>query len=1030
MEAVLHEQRTKRTPHPLFGLLCIMCSLLLGQMAYGQETGTIAGTVTSEVTGEPMPGVNVTLVGTQMGAATNTDGQYEISGVPAGSYTVRASFVGFGDESEEGVDVQAGQTTTVDLVMQPQAAGLDEIVVVGYGTQQRKDLTGSVSSINVTEEIEDLTVTNIGQLLQGHVPGVSAGVATEADGSAGGLLVRGPNSITGGTDPLIVVDGVPYDGSLQDINPQDVESVDVLKGASAAAVYGASAASGVIEITTKTGTTPEPTINFKSSIGVATRGRYVEPYGVEEYIRYKQDAIVRRNPDAPDQFYTNPNNLPEDMTVEEWQELGGGSEQDPTKTWLSRIGLAENEIQNYLDGKSINWADQVVRNAALRQNYNLSISGQPEAASYYLSLNYVDNEAEVYGDRFRVVRGRANVSSNVTDWLKLGVKSQYAHRNDGFLGASANEAEEVSPLGDRYEEDGTLKWYPHGDDAGTNPFLYTTESGRRYEVTSDNLIVNLQANVFLPFGFDLTTRWANDLDFDRNYLFNPSTTPFGEPSGEARRIEETNYRWQLDNILKWDRTFADIHEFETTFLFNVEVEKYRYSWLRNENFPIETLGYSGLPVGSNPTVNSNDTRATGTALLGRINYRLLDRYLLTASYRRDGYSAFGQNRPYAYFPSLALAWRLSEEPFFNVGPISNLKLRASWGKNGNRSIGTYRALQRLGTNKYIYSGQTVTGIYISNLPNRNLKWERTTQYNAGLDFGLFDGRLSGTIDAYYMSTSDLLLDRQLPDITSFSNIITNLGEITNRGIEVSLQSANIQRENLGWNSTLTFSMNRNEIKELYGTGEDDRQNGWFIGHSLDAVYDYEVVGVWQEDQAEEAAIYGKEPGDFRLRDVNGDSVLTPIEDKVFLGHTEPRYQFGFNNVVRFHDFRVSALLTSHLGQLMTNNWRKHTSWTIGRLNQLDYPYWTPENPTNEWARLNSNDNPGFSYWEDASFLRLQNLSVSYLIPERFTGPIGGDGLRVFFNARNVFVLTGYDGEDPETGGNTPRLYSLGVNVTL
>lgn len=1030
MEVLLKKQHLRLGRQLLFIVLFTAALLSAHTAAYGQDVGTIAGTVVSEVTGDPLPGVNVMVVDTQMGAATNNDGQFEISNVPPGTYSVRASFVGFGDRIKEGVEVQEGQTTSLTFAMQLQAAGLDEVVVVGYGTQQRKDLTGSVASINAGEMAEDLNVTNVGQLLQGHIPGISAGVATEADGSPGNLQVRGSNSITAGTNPLVVVDGVPYDGPLQDINPEDIASIDVLKGASAAAVYGASSASGVIEVTTKNGSTPAPTVRFKSSYGVATRGRYVEPYGPEEYIRYKQDAITRRNPDVPDNFYTNPNNLPDGVTQQEWLEMSSGSEKDPMKTWLSRIGLSENEIDNYMANRSIDWADQVVRRAARRQNYNISISGKPEVVSYYFSMGYTDNEAEVYGDRFRAIRGRANLSSTVTDWMEVGLKSQYAHRNEGFLGASASQAERVSPLGDKYAEDGTLTWYPHGDNAARNPFLYTKESGREHEAVSSNLIANLHARFFLPFGFNFTTRWANDLDFDRNFLFNPSTTPFGQPEGRARRIEQSNYRWQFDNILKWNQRFADLHEVETTFLFNVEAENYRYTSARNESFPLETLGYSGLPVGSNPTVNSNDTRSTGTALLGRLNYRLLDRYLLTASYRRDGYSAFGQNRPYAYFPSLALAWRVSEEPFFNVAPISNLKLRTSWGKNGNRSIGTYRALQRLGTNKYIYGGETVTGIWLSNLPNHDLKWERTTQYNAGLDLGLFNGRFSGTVDAYYMSTSDLLLNRQLPDITSFSSVITNLGEVVNQGVEVTLESANLQSEAVSWNSTLTFSMNRNTIKELYGTGENDRQNGWFLGHSLDAIYDYEVVGVWQQDQTDEAAKYGKEPGDFRLRDVNGDGELTPVEDKVFLGHTKPRYRFGLNNVLRLRNFKVSALLTSHLGQQRPHNWHKHTSWTIGRLNQLDYPYWTSENPVNRWARLNSNDSPGFNYWEKSSFVRLQNLSVSYQLPQRYVGSLDGNSFQVFFNARNVFVLTGFDGRDPETGGNTPRLYSLGINMSF
>ena len=993
------------------------------------QTGTITGTVTDSLTGEPLPGVNVVLEGTTQGAATSADGQYTISEVEAGTYTVTATFIGYDSESRAGVRVRDGDDTVVDFALGQTQMGLDELVVVGYGTQQRRNLTGSVGSINAAEQVETQPVTSAGQLLQGRVPGLNAGVATGTQGETN-LQVRGQNSIQAGNNPLIVVDGMRYQGSLSDINPSDIQSIDVLKGASAAAVYGASAAAGVVEVTTKTGTTPEPTVQFRSSLGMATPGNITRPYEPEAYVRMRRDMAIRQFPDQPEHYYADPRNLPSGITLEEWEGLGtGGGE--PVRIWLGRLGLAANEIQNYMEGGAIDWHDQVYRDAALRQNYNISVSGNPEAVSYYLSLGYTDNEGQVVGDRFQTVRARANVSSTVTDWLEVSLKSQYANRNEGYLEANDEYVQYASPYGDMYAEDGTLNWYPHGDVAAYNPFLWTTQSGRGYEWQSNSLLGNLSAEVSLPYGLDFQVRWTNDLNFRRAYNFIPSTVPQGEPAGRASRGERTDYRWQIDNILTWDQTFAGIHAFDATFLFNAEAENIWNTTANSDQFPLENLGYGGLPLGTSPTVENDDLRATGTALMGRLNYRLLDRYLVTVSLRRDGYSAFGQSHPHAYFPSAAFAWRLSEEPFFDVDPVSNLKLRLSWGRNGNRDIGTYAALQRLNTVTYPYGTELATGISAANLPNPGLQWESTSQYNAGLDFGLLDGRLSGSLDAYYMSTENLLLNRSLPEITGYANVISNLGEVVNRGIELSLTSSNVQREQFAWNSTLNFSLNRNEIKALYGDGEDDRQNGWFIGHSLSEIYDYEILGVWQEGEAEEAAVYGKEPGDFKLRDVNDDGALTPVEDRTFQGYTDPRFRVSLINEVNYRRFTASALLNAHIGQYAAHNAHLHTGWQYGRANQLDYPYWTPENPTNEWARLSSvGDAPVFNYWERTSFLRLQNLSVSYEVPERLTDRVSAQSLRLFLNAQNVFTLTGFEGADPETQELTPRLYSVGLNLSF
>jgi len=993
-------------------ILAVLFSVCAPMGSLAQNTGTIAGTVIDSTSGDALPGVNVVVVDTQTGAATSPQGRFEID-IQPGTYDLRTSFLGYEEEVRRSVEVDAGQTTTVDFALTRGQMGLDEVVVVGYGTQERQDVTASIGSIEEVDEIaESGTFTTVGQLLQGQEPGLQAGIATTADGRTS-FQVRGLTSLSAGTDPLIVTDGTPFYGDLADINPNNIESVDVLKGASAAAAYGASAANGVIEIRTKQGTgTSKPTVSFNASTQLATSGQVVEPYGPEEYVRYKAAHLRSQNPADAAEF------TPPDGTVRDQE-------------FLQRIGLEPNEIQNFLDGNTVDWWDQVNRSAALRQQYNVSVSGNPENFQYYTSVGYTANEAQVIGDRFETIRARLNLSAEPTDWIEVGINSRYSRRDEGFLGASLGEAFDVSPLGGKFNEDGSLTFFPHNDKLAINPFLFLSRTGRDLEALNHNLNGTLFGELSLPYGFSFRTSWNSDYQLNQTYFFNPSLEPLAGANAEAERSESNDHRWHFTNRLTWNRTFADMHEVEATLLYQVEARNFRSTVAENDGFALETLGFGNLGGGENPTVSSNDLRSTATGAMARVHYGLLDRYLLTATYRRDGYSAFGTENPFAYFPSVSLGWRASEESFLDLESINNLKLRLSWGVNGNRSIGTYSALQRLSTNNYQYEGQTVTGIFAENLPNRGLQWEETTQYNVGLDFGLFQGRVSGAIDAYYSVTENLILNRTLPDVTSFPNITTNLGQVDNRGIEVSLSTVNVSTETYNWESTLNFSLNRNEIVELFGDGEDNFENQWFLGKSIHRIWDYETQGIYGMDDAEEAEIYGKEPGDFRLRDVNGDSTLTPREDKTFQGYTEPRYRVSMRNQFTYQNFTLSAFLNAHIGWDRSHGWHKHTGFAYGRFNRPNYPYWTRENPNEEFARLGSDTRPGFNYWENATFVRLQNLSLSYQVPSGLASRVAAQNINVYLNAQNVAVITGYDGNDPETGSlTTPRLYSIGLNMTF
>lgn len=1019
--------------NPNFIILLIFV-VLCAQTTFGQNTIEVSGQITTPG-GEPIPFVNVIVKGTSRGTSADIDGHYSIAA--ASDAVLVFSFLGF--ETQE---VGVNNRTTIDVALMEDMAQLDEVVVIGYGTQKREDLTGSIASVNA-EELETQTVNSLTEMLRGRVAGFNTSIGTSAKGGAG-FEIRGRTSIQASNTPLIVIDGMIYYGDIADINPNDIASIDVLKDASAAAVYGARAAAGVVIITTKKGKSEKPLISYNSTVGLAQVGRSVRPRSPEGYLQQRRDVATRQNPNAPEGYYFSPENLPGGLSLDQWRAYDDETSGGDSELWLGRLGLAENEITNYLNGKTINWFDEVYR-TGLRNDHNLSISGSGEKINYYVSLGYVDNEGIVYGDGYQNFRSRINLDADISEFLRFGVNAQFASRDQSSLSASNFAVRYSSPYGDKYEEDGSLKWYPNNDTQVPNPFLYSDERIDN-KLINQNILANLFMEIELPFGFKYRANWTNRLAYQQDYTFVPSTLPSGLPAGRGNRVDGKSHFWMIDNILSWNKSFGS-HDFDVTFLYNVEKEQNWESRMSNENFlPNENLGYSGLHVGTNPTIAVNDGVVTGDALMGRLNYSLLDRYLVTLSLRRDGYSAFGVENPRAYFPAAAFAWRLSEEEFFKSNAINNLKIRLSYGVNGNREIGGYSALSRLNTTKYIYGNNTYTGVWTDNLANNSLRWERTSAYNAGIDFGLFEDKLSGNVDAYYMSTDGLLLQRSLPGIIGYTSVWANLGEVTNKGLEVALNSVNIQKTNFQWNSTLIFSLNRNEIKSLYGDMEDildedgnvigqresdDRSNNWFIGEALDRIYDYEVIGIWQVGEEEEAAVYGKEPGDFRLRDVNDDGVLLPEDDKVFQGYTKPRYRLSLlNDFKLMKNIGVSFLFTANLDYWGANNSHHNSDYRFNRANNYDYPYWTPENPINDWARLDSRVNPGFGYYVDRSFIKLQNVSLSYNFSEELINKLNLQRAQVFINGQNLFSITKWDAWDPETNAATPTLFSAGINLSL
>ena len=1010
----------------------------------------ITGTVTDE-NGEPLPGVTVSIKGASQGTVTNANGAYSLSVLDTDAILV-FSFVGYATQ-----EMIVGSQRAIDVMLGEAARELEEVVVIGYGTAKRRDLTGATGRINAAD-IKNKPSNNVMDFLRGTVAGFNSNMATSAKGG-GSMEIRGQTSIKALNDPLIVLDGVIYNGELADINPADIESIDVLKDGSSAAVYGTRAAAGVLAITTKRGVSEKPVIDVNASWGISTLTKLQPVYSPQGYITMRGDAMrSNANFSHPEWYYRDPYFAPPGVTDEQYLD---GQTLDLMTVYLQhRLNFGPTEQRNYYAGKTIDWMDAIFRNG-LRQDYNVGVGGKSKMVNYYFSLGYLNNQGIVVGDKYENIRSRLNLSIDVTDWLQVGTNLQFANRDQGTNPVSVSQGVGGSPYGSIYEEDGNhMKQTTNDDNVGTNPFIVNDNEkmDRR-----DNLTANLFAKIKLPLGIKYQMTFNQWFNFRKTYTFYPSKAYLDGNKNEvltqsnADRTEGSGRSWQVDNIFSWDKTIANIHRFDVTFLVNAEKSQ---TWLLTarafEFEPSDGLGFHGMGMGDPSKLfisENNDTYSTGNAMMGRINYILMDRYLLTASYRRDGFSAFGKNHPYAYFPAVAAAWILSEESFMKKATWLNYaKLRLSYGINGNRDIGIYSALAQVGYGKVIIDGEPAIRIFSNTLPNYDLRWEKTTAYNAGFEFSIFNSVLSGSIDGYMMSTKDLLMEKRLPPVTAYDLVMTNLGEITNKGMEVTLNSTNIKTENLNWRSTLIFSFNRNQLKHLddgakqnvlddkgnvIGQREaDNDQNHWYIGHALDQIYDYKLIGVWQEDESEEAKKYGLVPGDMKLQDFKNyegrSEYVRSDEDRVFQGYTKPRYRLGLRNDVTFlKNFNLSVFMRADLGHYSTNNYYIDGGDFPHRINTYKLEYWTPENPINTAGRLRSGFSPRFNYYVKSSYFRVQDVSLSYTLPANILSAVHLQSARVFLNMNNLLTITSKRiFWDPETYGPTPRIFSFGINVTL
>jgi len=990
-----------------------------------QQQKKISGKVIDN-TGAPLPGVTIVLQGTTKGTITDIDGNYTFTEIPENAI-LQFSFIGMKTQ-----EVAVGSKSTINITLAEDAIGIDEVVAIGYGTARRSDVTGSVASVDYDEKSLQSNI-NVLQALAGASAGINVGQTGEAGGDPS-FSIRGKTSLSASDSPLIVLDGIIYNGSMADISTNDIKSVDILKDASAAAVYGSRSANGVVLITTKKGNSEKPTINFDMY------------YGYQDITNNSMEVM------NADQYAVRLTDYYYQQSLYSWYKTGPTSsigrpvQPDVTnRTVVASTLRSEEEKANYIAGNEIDWVDEVMQTAPI-QNYNLSYSGRTDRTNYYISSSYSSQDGVLKNDDFSRVTVRSNIESQVTDWLKLGANTAYSYRDYSGLAADLNEAREASPLADNKFDSGDYDLYLTGESYMVNPLmnLYIDNS----DIRNDLFMVG-SAKIEVPFvkGLSFDINYSNTYNARSNFTFWPTKTVSGSSNnGQGRKDHIEERDWIQNNIANYMRTFGD-HNITATLLYSREHSQQNSSRLEASGFENQALGYNGMGFGTLSTVSTTENGGTweqdGISYMGRASYSYKSRYFVTGTIRRDGYSGFGSNNKFANFPSVSLGWVLSDEPFLKGKNFPYLKLRTSYGVNGNQGLGRYKSFSTMNTSSYIYGSTTSIGVYPSDaLGNNDLKWEKTTSFNLGLDFAFFNQRISGSIDAYNANTNDVLVQRTLPASSGYETVYENIGKLNNKGLELMLNTVNIRQNDLKWTSNLTFSINRNKIKTLYGGSNDyDIGNEWFVGESISANYDYEMAGgVWTEEELYQGKTLDSwYPGQFKYVDQNGDGVISPDSDRKVVNYEDPNFRFSINNSVSYKQFTLNVLFNAIVGgndyYMMNNSGVLNTDYvadTVYRVNNSAVrPYWTPENGVTNATGIYNTPAVTSGIYQSRGFLRLQDISLSYKFKDSVLERLKMNSMQVYVSGKNLYTWTNWDGWDPEVGvSNIPLMRNITVGLKL
>lgn len=954
-------------------------ALIFAFSAANAQEFTISGTVT-DTEDEPLAGVAVIVQETKEGTMTDGKGRYTIEAEEG--QTLEFSFIGMVTQN-----VTIGKRSVIDIQMTESAIFLDEAVAIGYGVAKKSDLTGAVASVKA-EDLQTAKIGTVTSALQGLATGVHVTTGSVKPGGDASVIIRGNSTFKSDSTPLYIVDGMPVQGGLQDLSSSDIQSIEILKDASSAAIYGSRGANGVVLITTKKGTADKMRISLNAS------------YGTQRMLN-KQDL----------------------MNAQQYYDLVSYAQPDDY-TWTSE------ELRLLSRGESTDWQDAITQNGSY-QNYNFSISGGSEKIQHYFGLDYYDQIGIIKNSSFNKLTARYNMDAKMNDWFRYGVRfnviestlKNINEESDPLYGTmfSAISAQPTAPI---FTKDG--EYFDGFLNTKANPvaivdlldrttlksrvvgsFYLEIEPIKNLRIRSDN-------------GGELVYYRVNEYEDERmgqHYT----------EGGHAKVTANKKRYWQTENTVTYDMNIEDTHKLTVMAGFSASRTEFEQTIADSKKLSAILKYYN---LGGAEEHGPNESNAVTSSLVsfyGRATYNYKDRYLATVTMRGDGSSRFAPGHRWGFFPSAALAWRISEESFVkdNVKWISNLKLRASAGMLGNQEIGDfqYAALIDLGdpTANYVFGNNLASGAQQINISNPELTWEKSNQYDIAIDFGFLDNRIAGTIEGYYKRTSDLLWEVPLPLESGFNTSLTNIGKVDNRGIEFSISTVNISTRDFSWTTALNFSVNQNEIMELYN-GKTDVNKDLFVGKPISDWYLLKNLGIWQVNEAAEAAKYGAQPGDRKIWDKNGDYVING-DDRVFCGQSTPKWYGSFNTAFNFKGFDLSAFFTFAGGHYINNDLRRFLdSYNVwGNMSENYYKYyWREDRPNNRYPapRVGSayaNGDGTDANLEKGDYLRLRNLELGYTFSKKMLKIMN---MRVYVAVQNVFTATEFTGYDVESSSNS------------
>jgi TonB-linked SusC/RagA family outer membrane protein len=989
-------------------------------------TGTVIGT-----DNEPLPGVTVIIKGTSQGTITDPDGKFSIEATE--DNVLVFSFVGYLTE-----EIDVGAKTVIDLAMVEDLIGIEEVVVVGYGTVRKSDITGALSSVS-SEQIRELPIQNMNQAIQGRAAGVDVFSNNFRPGEAPKIRIRGNRSITASNDPLYILDGIPVMDGINEINPLDIESIEVLKDASATAIYGSRAANGVILITTRRGSKDAVRVTYDVSYSFDKEIRRFEMMDGGEWAELKREAYR-----SIGGYLTDYPNVTEDKILFElsmdqycWESVKMGYEWENYENEIVAVDEDGIPIYNPDNVRTYNWQDQVLQ-TGLNQNHQLSLTGGTENLGVLLSVGYLNQEGVIKGQAYERINTRLNVDYEPLKWFKAGMSSSFNFALQDYGADLYSKALRQLSIAIPYDSLGNFIRNPGADDLIKNP-LRDDE-----EIDDERRIIRFFGSYYAEVNFGgfwsaleglrFRTNVGQDFKHWRRGEFKTALSSDQDGSvNYAHYDQEQIYRWTLENLLYYDKNIG-IHNIGLTLLQSAGARRFESSEIEVQNVPYETQLWYQMQstIDATPTNFETDyQRRQIMSYMGRINYGLMDKYLLTATIRYDGTSIFYEDNRWDYFPSFALAWKINNESFMqSITPISQLKLRFGYGVTGHQGARVYETDGSLEESIYVFGDIPAKGYAPEKMATRTVGWEKTAQKNLGLDFGLFLNRISGTIDLYDANTYDLLLDRNLPAVTGYNEVRANVGKVRNRGIELTLYTVNINTSGgFKWETDITFAKNKEEIVDLYGDDQDDIGNGWFIGHPIASYYDYKYERIWQDTPEDSAlmALYNAHgenfmPGEIKVIDQNGDTIIDAL-DRVVLGSNVPDWTGGITNRISYKGFELSAFVYVRWGQGIYN--RSLVPELAGRYPERKLEYWTPTNTDVKFPRPNRLQyfpDLGESLWyKDVSFVKVKNIKLSYNFPQSVLSKVRINNLNVYVMAVNPFLFTDYEeGLDPEAQGGYRR----------